>query len=506
MKVLLANPVCRTDINGIDEHFYIRAGSRWPFSLVKRKTEKSLYMPFPFYLACTAALLEKEPNVEVFVEDSIALNDSESLFISKISSMAPDIMLFETATGCIRHDVDMAARIKKLIPGIKICLAGFHATALPKETMDLVPGVIDFILLREYEFNFGSLVRALRDRTDISHVPGIAYMGNNALVLQESTGVIDINLLPSPARHLFPSNKHPDNTLYWDAFCQYKPAVQMHGSRGCPFRCNFCVWNQVMYCNSVYRVRDVGLICDEIEEVIAKYGAREIYFDDDTFTGNKKHVLQFCDEMIRRGLNKRVYWSAMADFMITDEEMLVKMSDSGCIGLKFGVESGSPDVLKRICKPINRDKLLENCRIAGQLGIKTHATFSFGLSGETRDTMEETMQLAMSIDSDTVQFSIATPFPGTIFYEELKKEGRLMSQRWEDYDGNNQSVVRYIDMDQKDVVAFHQQAMKRWLKSKLVNPRWFFRQFRFIFRVMKGQGIAGVMEKIRVIWRYVLQS
>ena len=261
-----------------------------------------------------------------------------------------------------------------------------------------------------------------------------------------------------------------------------------------------------MYCNAAYRSRDVGLICNEIEEVIAKYGAREIYFDDDTFTGNKKHVMQFCDEMIRRDLNKRVYWSAMADFMITDEEMLVKMREAGCIGLKFGVESGSDEVLKRICKPINRSKLVENCRIAARLGLKTHATFCFGLSGETRQTMEETMQLAMSIDSDTAQFSIATPFPGTAFYDELKKEGRLMSQNWEDYDGNNQSVVRYCDMDQKDVVAFYQSAMKRWLRSKLTNPRWFLRQFRLILKVMQGQGIAGVIEKIRVMWRYVLQS
>jgi len=242
MKILLANPPYRVSINDKEERFFIRAGSRWPFSVTKCKDEKSEYMPFPFYLAYAAALLEKEEGIEVFVEDSIALNETEEQFIAKVKSIIPDVILFETSTNTVRHDIELAKKIKEFNSDSKIVLAGFHVTALTKETFDISGSAIDFILLSEYEINFVDLVKELRDGKDFSDQEGIAFKKDGQVVINPVKSLLDINKLPFPARHLFPSNTNNDLSVYWDGFCQSKPAVQMHASRGCPFRCNFCVW------------------------------------------------------------------------------------------------------------------------------------------------------------------------------------------------------------------------------------------------------------------------
>ena len=499
MKVLLANPSYKISIDNKKERFFIRAGSRWPFSIIKCKDEKSEYMPFPFYLAYTAALLEKESGIEVFVQDSIALNQTEEEFLEKVNHIRPDLVLFETATNTINYDVLLAKKIKQINPNAKICLAGFHITSLTEETFGIADNAVDFLLLREYEFNFTKLVKTLRDNKEYSYLSGIAFIKDGQIIKNQTKEVAPVEKLPFPARHLFPSNEVNDLNIYWDGFCQYRPAIQMHASRGCPFRCNFCVWNQIMYNNDKYRPMDSKYICDEMELVIKDYNAKEIYFDDDTFTGNKEHVLKFCDEVIKRKLNKKVHWSAMADFMITDEDMIYKMHKAGCIGLKFGVESGNKEVLNRIGKPINFNKIKRNASLCAKLHIKTHGTFSFGLSGETKKTIQETLDFAKSIDCDSVQFSITTPFPGTRYYEELKTSGRLLSEHWEDFDGNNNSVVKFDDMDSEYIVDFYKKATGEWLKHKLKKPKWVLRQIYNLNRLRKGQGWNIIFKKFKKI-------
>lgn len=501
MNIVLSNPPYRIPLGDGRERFFIRAGSRWPFSIVKCEDDVSDYLPFPFYLAYAAALIEREPGLEVMVEDGVALNEREDEFLRRVCAASPRIFLLESATGTVRHDIELARTIKARCPDTLICFAGFHVTALTEETLELAGDAIDFILLQEYEESFLALARAIRDGTDVSEIAGIAFRRGDTLVRNDSPGLVDVNRLPHPARHLFPANDRPDMNRYWDGFCQYRRAVQMHASRGCPFRCDFCVWNQVMYGQGMYRGRDVADICDEIEEVIDGYGAREIYFDDDTFTGHKKHVMAFCEEMIRRGLQSRTRWSAMADFMITDDEMLRRMRAAGCIGVKFGVESGNEEVLKRIGKPVRLDRLRRNAALCARLGIKTHATFTFGLNGETRASMRDTLDLAKSLDCDSVQFSITTPFPGTRYYEELKRRGDLLAERWEDFDGSNSCVVRFGDMDARDVQEFHAAAGDEWLRSKLRQPGWIWRQLRGQVRAWQGQGFGIVRARLQRVWQ-----
>ncbi len=492
MRVLLANPPCREDIDEKYERFFIRAGSRWPFSVIKKKNEKMDYVPFPFYLAYTAALLESE-NFDVSVIDAIPLNLTLEDFVDKAISTRPDIILFETATPTIYHDLKIAKLLKEKTSAL-IALSGAHVTTFPKETLE-ESEYVDYILTREYELNFVDLVKKLNEGKDISDVPGLAYRNNGKILINPNKELVDLDKLPFPARHLFPSNDCNDMNLYWDGFCQYKPAIQMHASRGCPFHCNFCLWNQVMYENGKYRMFAPERVVDEMEDVIEKYGAKEIYFDDDTFTANKKHVLSICREIKKRGLD--INWSCMGDAMITDKEMIDAMADAGCIGMKFGVESGDQEVLKAIKKPVNLNKVKEVSRWCAEKGIKTHATFTFGLSGETKESMEKTLKFAKELDVDSVQFSITTPFPGTRYYEELDEKGLLLTKDWSAYDGACSFVAKNPNLTHEEIEDFCKKASGRWLKHKIKDLNWVRRQMNNLNKMRKGQGNMIIFQRLK---------
>lgn len=249
-----------------------------------------------------------------------------------------------------------------------------------------------------------------------------------------------------------------------------------------------------MYRNGKYRTFSPKRVADEMEYVIKKFDAKEVYFDDDSFTIDKIHVLGICDEIKRRDL--KVKWSCMADAICADEEMIGAMADSGCIGMKFGVESAEEEILKRIGKPLDYEKLKQMLKTCVNRKIKTHATFTFGLTGENRQTLHKTLEFAKSLDVDSVQFSITTPFPGTRYYDEIKEKGMLKTQRWQDYDAAGKSVIQYSGLTSEEVEDFCSQASSRWLRHKLFDIRWVARQFHNLNRFRKGQGCKSLFKKL----------
>lgn len=492
MKILLANPPCRIPLENGKERYFVRAGSRWPFSIVKRREEKLCYTPFPFYLAYAAALLEQD-EFDVSVIDGITLNQTEEGFLRNAIAEKPDLVVFETSTPTIHQDLALAEMMKQATSCI-IVLCGAHVTEFPREVLEKTNSV-DFIIRREYELTLRELVRRLSLKRAVSDLPGIAYKQNQSITITSESRILDeLDQLPFPARHLFPSKSVNDLNLYWDGFCQLRPAIQMHASRGCPFRCNFCMWIQVMYNNGKQHVFSPKRIVDEMEHVVEKYGAREIYFDDDDFTVNKNHVLELCKEIRRRSFT--VHWSVMGDAMVTTEEMIDAMADAGCIGMKFGVESGDSEVLRKMNKPIKFDKVERIADRCAKRGIKTHATFSFGVIGETRESMRRTLDFAKRLNVDSVQFSINTPFPGTKYYEEMKERGLLLSEDWVKFDGACSSVIRFENLTREEVEEYYIKARGRWLRAKIVDPRWVWRQLKYVNRIRKGQGWAGVWNRI----------
>ncbi len=492
MKVLLLNPLVTRPVDTRTERYFVRAGSRWPASYPKPYDKPGRYIPFPFYLAYAASLLHSE-GISVSVVDCVAANIHTEPLLSRIRAFRPDIVVYEATTPTITHDLHLATRIKE-ISGSTIVLTGTHPSAYPREVLETQPAV-DYVLLYEYEMTLRTLLQRLLRGDSLDGIAALAYRSGTALIVQDEYKPLHpLDQLPFPARHLFPLPERTDMHVYWDGFCQHRPAVQMHASRGCPFRCDFCLWTQVMYRNGPYRMFSPSRVVDEMEEVIARYSAKEIYFDDDDFTVNKHHVLALCREILARRLE--IPWSCMGDAIVPDEQIIDAMADAGCVGMKFGIESAAPKIIERLGKPVDLDHVRDVARWCTRRHIKTHATITFGLWEETLQSMELSLSFVKSLDVDSVQFSIASPFPGTRYFEEMKRLNRLKFTDWEAFDGSCSAVVTFPRLTQYEIQRFCAQAASRWLRYKLRQPRWVARQVRYVWRLLRGHGLSGLAARI----------
>jgi radical SAM superfamily enzyme YgiQ (UPF0313 family) len=502
VKVLLANAPTRVPVAGGRELFYVKAGSRWPFSIEKRPAEPCRYVPFPFSLAYLAALLERE-SIPVDVLDAVALNLPEDEFVARCARAAPKLIVMEATTPTIAHDLALSARLKDATHAT-IALVGAHTTVFPRETL-LSTRSVDWILTGEYEMNALEAIRVeaeggpdrdskLAAVCGLVRAVGTDTNGQRAVVEgPPGLPIKDLDSLPFPARHLFPTREAPSMWSYWDGFCQRRPAVQMHASRGCPFKCTFCLWISVIYDQGPYRTFSAKRIVDEMEEIVRTTGAREIYFDDDIFTVKEDHVVALSEEILRRDL--KVAWSVMGDAMAVTERAIDAMARAGCIGMKFGVESADGDVLKKLKKPINIEKVRKVVSWCSTRGIKTHATITFGLEADTPETMQKTLDFCRSLPVDSIQFSTTTPFPGTEHYRNAKAAGLIDDGDWSKFDGARSSVLAYPSMRAEDVEAFTLRAPSVWLRARLRDPAWVARQAKYFARVARDQGVAGVVRR-----------
>ena len=502
MTVLLANAPTRLPLPNGKERFFVKAGSRWPFSIEKAPEETCRYVPFPFALAYVAAMLEQDQTpVEVF--DGVALNCSEETFLDRCASYRPGIVLMESTTPTIESDLRLCRELKART-GALVALAGAHPTTFAHELLR-DHDAVDWIFKGEYDLNARAAIQAQRTEQDrearLDAVPGLVRAvqkpDGTRSVREGPPGqpIKDLDQLPMPARHLFPTRQAPSMWPYWDGFCQRRPAIQMHASRGCPFKCTFCLWVSVIYKQGPYRTFSARRIVDEMEHVIREYGAKEIYFDDDIFTVKEAHVVGLCDEIQRRGL--KVAWSVMGDAMAVTRKSIDAMADAGCIGMKFGLESANPDVLKVLRKPVKTDRVHEVVSWCIARGIKTHATVTFGLEADTPETMQQTLDYACALPVDSIQFSVTTPFPGTEHHARASAQGLIINSAWDAYDGARSSVLRFNNMDADFVGDFARKAPSVWLRARLKDPAWRRRQLKYLASIARDQGPVGVARRVK---------
>lgn len=448
-------------------YYGVRAGSRWPHF----EEEGSRYLPFPFYLSYAAAALEKAGH-ECRIVDGVAERMQEDDYIKRAADFQPDAVILEVSTASIDVDLRQAQKIKDHCPNARMIFCGLHLDMYRPGFLDETP-LVDFVLKGEYDQAAVRLIDAIESQDDYSSVPNLVYRDGGGAAHENERGPViqDLDAIPWPSRKQLPMYS------YWDLPGGIpEPSLQMWASRGCPFQCIFCAWPQIMYGNNQYRTRDPIDVVDEIEAMVKEYGFRSFYFDDDTFNIGKRRLLQLCEEIKRRGLN--LPWAAMARADASDRETLQAMKDAGLVGIKYGVESGSQELVNNAQKDLDLQKVEETVRFTRELGVNQHLTFSFGLPGETWETVRKTIDFAKRLNPETIQFSIMTPFPGSIFYNMLEKDGKLLTHDWSKYDGGTTSVVRTDALSGEDLERALRMAYDEWDWHKLTRPFKDFRQFK----------------------------
>lgn len=433
----------------------------------------------PDWLAYATAVLEKE-GFDVKLLDMVAEGQSKGDLRLIMRKHKPDFVVLDSTTPSIYSDIECAHIIKEE-SNATIIMVGPHISALPEQTLNYAKGSIDVACIGEYDYTVRDVIQEY-DR--LGEVKGIAYYKDGRVIKTPQRPFIEnLDELPFPAWH------HLDLMKYFDGGKLY-PYIDIFSGRGCPNWCIFCLWPQVMH-GQRYRLRTPKNVVDEIEYDIKlcprviKGG--EFFFEDDTFTVDKERAILICEEILRRNL--KITFSVNARSDSYDSKMFHMMKKAGCRELLVGFESGVQEILDKMNKNITVGDSYRFMEEARKAGFQVHGCFVIGLPGETEETAMKTIEFALSLGCDTVQFSGAVPFPGTIFFNMATKEGWLKTTDWSMWlsDGEQKGVVEYPGLTQEQINYYVDLGLRRF----------YFRPSYIINFLLNTRGSADLYRKLR---------
>lgn len=404
MRVLFVNPP------GPEGRPYIREGR------CEQQLSAYSYRMLPVSLPSTAGVLRAKGHA-VEILDACGPRVAASELEGRVRRFAPDLVVLNVSTPTYDEDVRTAAKLKGWTRA-HLTAIGVHVTALPAAT--LYESRLDSVVRGEPEWTVDALAACLAAGGDLATVSGLTFRRDGLIVQNADRGFPDdLDALPAPARDLL-----PEEDYFLPIF--NRPYTLVVPTRGCPHQCTYCT--APAYYGKRLRQRSPKLVVDEMEAIVRRGVVRDITMWSDTFTLDRKYVLAFCDELLRRRLDVRWMCNSRADCM--DVELARAMRASGCIGVSFGLESGVQAILDRVKKGTTVEQGRAAVAAAKAAGISTLGHFILGLPGETPQTLAQTVAYAIDVDPDWAQFYCATPLPGTALRAEAERDGSLLGGRW----------------------------------------------------------------------------
>ncbi|MDQ6767427.1 MAG: hopanoid biosynthesis associated radical SAM protein HpnJ [Candidatus Eremiobacteraeota bacterium] len=392
MKTLFVNPPSFEGFDG-------GAGSRYQ----ARREIRSFW--FPTWLAQPAAMVPGSRLIDA---------PPDGLTVEQVAPLAKDyeLVVLHTSTPSFHGDVQFAARLKQENPDVKVGMVGAHVGVLPLESMNAAPAV-DWMAVGEFDY----ACLDIASHKPLSEVSGIVYRDNGRIEFTPKRPTLeDMNSLPTVI-DVYKRDLTIEN--YFIGYLKH-PYVSLYTGRGCRSKCTFCLWPQTVG-GHVYRVRSADSV--EAEMTLAKKyfpQVREFFFDDDTFTDDLPRAEEIARRLGRLGLT----WSCNAK-AIVPRKTLESMKENGLRLLLVGYESGNQQILNNIKKGVRLDIARRFSRDAKELGITIHGTFIVGLPGETPETIRETIRFACEVEPETIQVSLAAPYPGTELFRQAQEQGWL---------------------------------------------------------------------------------
>lgn len=310
--------------------------------------------------------------------------------------------------------------------GVPIILGGPHATSMPQFVLEEINA--DFIVMGEGETTITDLVENIGEEERIKLMKGIAYRDGNSIKVNPSRELIkDIDKIPFPAWDLMPPARYKSTPVLSSA--EKFPIAQMMTSRGCPYKCTYCA-SHITW-SYKWRKRCAGNIVDEIEMLIKDFGVKEIHLNDDNFTLSREYATGVCEEILRRKI--KISWQCPNGVRIDhlDKELLAAMKKAGCHTIAFGIESGSQDILNNVKKSLDLNLAYNVIKNASRLGMTTFGFFVFGLPGETKHTIRQTIDYAKRLPLDRAWFFILAPMPGSELFSYYLRETPLHKINWD---------------------------------------------------------------------------
>jgi len=356
----------------------------------------------------------------------------------------PDIVGITANTSQIKAAWNAAAELRTLGSKATIVLGGVHPTVLPEESLEKPQ--IDIIVHGEGEYTWLELSQILSGRLadgqtglppeTLSHVQGISYKNADGRPIhtpgRPPIPASELDHLPFPAYNLFQLDRYSNLQPTLDVRGQRGKSFAIMTSRGCPYRCTFC--SQSIFPER-WRGRSPENVVAEWRHLIQDLGATEIGVLDDSFNIDVRRVRRICELLIAEKLNL-IPWIMINGIRanLADEETLRLMRRAGCIRTAFGVESGDQVILNSIDKHLELEVVKQAFRTARKVGLETIGFFMIGLPGDTEESINRTIALACELDPVVANFSMTTPFPGTVLWEQVHTGGgRLLIEDWDEF-------------------------------------------------------------------------
>src|SRR5579862_6999484 len=418
MRTLFLNPPSFEGFDG-------GASSRWPASREIESYWYPVWLCYPAGMLADSKVIDAPPH-KISIEDTVAMAKEFELLV-----------LF-TSTPGFHVDVKIAGMMKDSNPKLKVAFVGPPVTVEPEKCLQSKE--IDFVVRREFDYQIADYAKG----KPLEEIPGVSFRKNGVVVNNPEGPVIEnLDELPWVTKVY---KRDLDITRYNVPFL-LNPYIALYTSRGCPAMCTFCLWPQT-HSGHRWRLRSADDVAREAAYAKEAFpNIKEFFFDDDTFNYQKARTLDLCQKL----KPFKFTWSCTSR-VTTDYETLKAMKEAGCRLLIVGYESGDQQILKNIKKGATIDmaeRFTANCK---KLGLLIHGDFIIGLPGETPASLRKTIDFAKRLDNETIQVSIAHPYPGTEFYDYARKNDLISIGNMTDEVGHQLPKVIYKDLNEAELM------------------------------------------------------
>lgn len=399
----------------------------------------------------------REAGFQTRLYDANTLKASVEEAITVVCEESPRLVVFTTSTTALINDMALARRIKEKLPSVITATFGAHIKGAPEQTLKEFPQ-LDVAVYGDQEY----VVRELAGNGfNLPETKGIYYRKGNGIIRNgPHPTVLNLDEYGIAAHDMI------DPTLYHDPFAKSRPLTITYGQIGCINKCTYCM--STLY--GGLRFRTARHFLEELQ-LIAELGFREVFFIDCGFTNNPKWAEAVMDGMMGKSLKLTWWCLSRADRL--DEQTLKKMKASGCHSVGVGVENANAGVIKNIKKRVDTEHVLRVVETAQGIGMRVLLYFQFGLPGETRQTMKETLDFALRSKADLVTFGIAVPVPGTEFYDYIRDNNLFITQDWSMFDPTLPPVYSYPDLSSEEIFEFSRKAYKAFY----MRPSFILKRF-----------------------------
>jgi len=376
------------------------------------------YYYYPMGIASIMAYLEEHAYSPKFLDfyDSLDAEDGWKKITETLPLEKPDIVGIPVFTENRIPALNFAAVVKKLYPAAKIILGGPHPSVMYLQILQNYD--VDAVVIGEGEVTFLEIVKAVEDNKSFETITGIAYKERNGKlrITKPRELMQPLDSLPMPAYHHFNLTREESPLS----------GIQVVFSRGCPFKCQFC--SESAFWRNTFRARSVEQCVDELRYLTVQYGVRKFIVYDALISINKKRSIEFCKAIIEKEIN--IQWGARLRLDNVDREILQWLKKAGCIGISYGVESGSQKILNNINKKISVDQIIRGFDLTHEAGLIAEASIMVGNPGENWKTIFETDRLLKRIKPDRTYIIPTKIYPGTPLYDVARDKGLIDDNYW----------------------------------------------------------------------------